>query len=169
MKTLHWTLLPLFIWFVVVQPSDVARIGPQAVRLHSVFGLIFVTLALIWSADYLFRGLAGRPGPKLKGRLRPFHQILHKVLIWGLFLVALTGFLLGVTASRQLFAGDLVPIGVPLGLPRANDFVGLVHTVEFYGLAVVAAVHALFHIWRHIWLRDNALRIMVPKMFHRFL
>ncbi|MEL7230085.1 MAG: cytochrome B, partial [Pseudomonadota bacterium] len=70
---------------------------------------------------------------------------------------------------RQLFAGDLVPIGVPLSLPRANDWVGLIHSIEFYGLAAVAVAHAGFHIWRHFVLRDNALRIMLPRALHRFL
>ena len=94
---------------------------------------------------------------------------MHKALIWGLFGVALTGFGLGLTASRQLWAGDLVPIAYPLGLPDLNDLVGTLHIVEFYALAAIAVVHAGFHIWRHVRLRDNALRIMAPKALHRYL
>ncbi|MEL7272674.1 MAG: cytochrome b/b6 domain-containing protein [Pseudomonadota bacterium] len=169
LKILHWSMVPLFVWFTLVQPADVARIGATAIWFHSVLGLVFVTLALIWTADYLWRGLASRPGPKLPLWGKRFHQIIHKTLIWGMFLVAFTGFLLGVTASRQLFAGDLVPIGVPLSLPKANDWVGLIHSIEFYGLAAVAVAHAGFHIWRHFALRDNALRIMLPRALHRFL
>lgn len=169
LKIVHWSILPLTAWFLLVTPSDVARAGAWAVRLHSVLGLIFVTLALGWTADYLRRGLAGRPGPKLGPRARRLHWWLHRVLIWGLFGVALTGFLLGLTASRQLWAGGIVPIAMPLGLPDANDLVGRVHAVEFYLLAGVVAFHAGFHIWRHVALRDNALRIMAPKRLHRFL
>ena len=36
-------------------------------------------------------------------------------------------------------------------------------------LAVIVLLHAGFHIWRHVRLRDNALRIMVPRRFHRYL
>lgn len=169
LKILHWNMVPLFFWFVLVQPADVAKIGSGAIWFHSLLGLVFVTLALVWTVDYLWQGLASRPGPKLPLWGRRFHQIIHKTLIWGMFLVALTGFALGITASRQLFAGDLVPIGVPLDLPRANDWVGIIHSIEFYGLALVALAHAGFHIWRHFGLRDNALRIMVPRVLHRFL
>ncbi len=56
-----------------------------------------------------------------------------------------------------------------MGWPRLNSLVGIVHSIEFYGLAALALFHAGFHIWRHIKLRDNALRIMAPKVFHRYL
>ena len=49
------------------------------------------------------------------------------------------------------------------------DLVGLIHSIEFYALAGIALAHAAFHIWRHLRLRDNALRIMAPKVLHRFL
>ena len=169
LKALHWAMLPLFAWFVLVQPADVRRVGPWAVQLHSVLGLIFVSLALFWTADYLRRGLASRPGPKLPPWAARLHPLLHKSLIWGIFLVALTGFGLGVTSSVQLWAGGIVPIGLPLGLPAANDLVGLIHSIEFYLLAGLAALHAAFHIWRHLRLRDNALRIMAPRALHWWL
>jgi len=169
LKAIHWTMVPLALWFTLVQPRDVAAIGPWAVELHSILGLVFVSGALIWWADYLRRGLASRPGPKLPPWARRVHWVLHRVMIWGLFSVALTGLGLGLTASRQLWAGGVVPIGVPLGLPRANDVIGLIHSIEFYLLAAIIAFHAGFHIWRHIALRDNALRIMFPRALHRYL
>ncbi|MFO8126622.1 cytochrome b/b6 domain-containing protein [Yoonia sp.] len=169
LKWMHWLMVPLFVWFVVVQPGDVRRLGPAAVQFHSVMGLAFVSLALFWTVDYMRKGLASRPGPKLPAKVRPFHQLLHKVLIWGIFLVALTGFGLGLTSAVLLWAGGIVPIAPPLDLPQANDFIGKVHEIEFYALAVIAGMHALFHLWRHFRLRDNALRIMAPKILHRFL
>ena len=169
LKWLHGTMLPFFVWFVLVQPNDVARVGAWAVQLHSVFGLIFVTGCLLWTADYLRRGLASRPGPKLPGWARRVHAVMHRVIVWGLSGVALTGFLLGLTSSRVLFAGGVLPIAPALGLPEANDLVGLVHTFEFYALAVIVAAHAVFHVWRHLVLRDNALRIMAPRVLHRWL
>lgn len=169
LKWAHWSMAPLFLWFFFVQPADVARIGPGAVKLHSVLGLVFVTIALLWSADYFRRGLASRPGPKLPPWGRVAHRVLHRALIWGIFGVALTGFLLGLTSSRLLWAGGIVPIAPPLGLPEANALAGRIHEIEFYLLAGIAAAHALFHIWRHLRLRDNALRIMAPRALHRFL
>ncbi len=169
LKALHWAMVPLFAWFVLVQPADVARMGAGAVRFHSLMGLVFVSTALFWTALHLRRGLFSRPGPKLRGWARWLHPVLHKTLIWGIFGVALTGLLIGITSSVQLWAGGIVPIALPLDLPRANDWVGMIHSIEFYGLALIAAAHAGFHIWRHLALRDNALRIMAPKVLHRFL
>ena len=169
LKALHWVMVPLFIWFLLVKPKDVTPFGPAAFQAHSILALIFVSLSLLWFADMMRRGLASRPSPMLKGWLRPFHSWMHRILIWGLFFVALTGFLLGLTSSILLKAGGFLPIAPPLGLNQANDIVGTVHIVQFYTLGVVAGGHALFHIWRHYRLKDNALRIMVPKRFHPYL
>lgn len=169
LKMMHAAMIPLMVWFTLVQPADVAKFGPFWVDLHSVFGLVFVSLALLWSVDYWRRGLASRPGPKLPIWARSLHFWLHRIIIWGVFLVAVGGFFIGVTASRQLWAGNVVPIAVPLDLPQANDLVGTLHAIEFYLLALIILGHATFHIWRHYWLRDNALRIMAPKALHKYL
>ncbi|MEM9579397.1 MAG: cytochrome b/b6 domain-containing protein [Pseudomonadota bacterium] len=169
LKWLHWTMVPLFVWFVLVTPDDVLPFGPRAFQAHSILALIFVTLSLAWYADYMRRGLASRPGPKLTGWMRRAHRWMHVTLIWGLFLVAFGGFLLGLTSSRLLKAGGFLPIAPPLGLKDANHIVGKAHIYQFYALGAVVAAHALFHIWRHYRLRDNALRIMLPKALHRFL
>jgi len=99
LKLLHAAMIPLMIWFTVITPADVARFGPFWVDFHSVMGLIFVSLALLWSADYFRRGLASRPGPKLPAWARHTHYWLHRVIIWGVFLVAVGGFFIGLTAS----------------------------------------------------------------------
>jgi cytochrome b561 len=169
LKVLHAAMITLMIWFTVIQPADVARFGRFWVDFHSVMGLIFVSLALLLSADYFQRGLASRPGPKLPTWARHTHVWLHRVIIWDVFLVAVGGFFIGLTASRQLWAGNIVPIAVPLNMPQTHDIIGTFHTVKFYLLAVIIAGHAAFHIWRHYGLRNNALRIMAPKALHKFL
>ena len=169
LKFLHWGIVPLFVWFLIVQPKDIRPFGPAAFQFHSILGLIFVSFTLVWFAMYLRKGLASRPGPKLQSWARRIHRPLHLVLIWGLFFIAVTGFLLGLTSSVLLMAGGVLPTAPPLGLPAWNDFVGYVHYLEFYSLALIVLFHAGFHVWRHIKLRDNALRIMAPRMFHRYL
>lgn len=169
LKAVHWMMVPLLVWFILVTPSDVVPLGPKAFQFHSILALFFVTLCLGWTADYMRRGLASRPGPKLPPWARTAHQWLHKLLIWGLFLVALTGFLLGLTSAVLLKAGGFLPIAPPLDMRQANAFIGTFHIYEFYLLALIAVIHAGFHIWRHLHLRDNALRIMVPRALHRFL
>lgn len=165
----HALMIPLVIWFIFVTPDDVLPFGPAAFQAHSMLALVFVTISLIWYADYLRRGLAGRPGPKLGARARRYHRIIHVTIIWGLFGVAVTGFLIGLTSSRLLKAGGFLPIAPPLGLPEANEMIGTLHIFEFYLLGAIIILHAGFHIWRHVWLRDNALRIMTPKFLQRYL
>ncbi|MBF9061419.1 cytochrome B [Rhodobacterales bacterium HKCCSP123] len=169
LKALHWGLVPFFLWFLFADPEALRRAGPAWFTLHSVNGLIFVTLSLVWTIWHLRRGLASRPGPKLPPWARRLHPILHKTLIWGLFLVALGGFGLGLTAARMMQAGGIVPIAPPLDLPRAHAAVSLFHVWQFYALAAVALAHAIFHVWRHVVLHDNALRIMAPRALHRWL
>ncbi|MCX7559067.1 cytochrome B [Sulfitobacter sp. F26204] len=169
LKVLHWAMVPMLVWFLLVTPDDVLPFGPKAFQAHSFLALIFVTMCLIWTADYLRRGLASRPGPKLAPWARIMHQALHKLLIWGLFGVAVTGFLLGLTSAVLLKAGGFLPIAPPMNMAQANQIIGQIHVFEFYLLALIALVHAGFHIWRHLKLRDNALRIMAPRALHRYL
>ncbi|RME94527.1 MAG: hypothetical protein D6773_19485 [Alphaproteobacteria bacterium] len=83
--------------------------------------------------------------------------------------MALTGFLLGLTSPVLLKAGGFLPIAPPMGWIEMNRIIGKVHIYQFYALAALIAFHAGFHIWRHVKLKDNALRIMVPRIFHRWL
>lgn len=170
LKGMHIAMIPLTFWFVIATPDFVRSLwGARGAVINSDIALIFVTLCLIWSVDYFFRGLAGRPGPKLSPRMKLFHRVLHRTIVWGLFLVALGGFLLGLTSERMLFAGGWLPIAPPLGLARANEIIGKLHIYQFYALAGIIALHAAFHVCRHVRLKDNALRIMAPKVLHRFL
>ncbi|MGB3245279.1 MAG: cytochrome b/b6 domain-containing protein [Sulfitobacter sp.] len=169
LKVLHWSMVPLLIWFMLVTPDDVLPFGPTAFQFHSILALVFVTICLLWTGDHLRRGLASRPGPKLPAWARYLHQALHKALIWGLFGVAVTGFLLGLTSAVLLKAGGFLPIAPPMHMRQANELIGTIHIYEFYLLAAIAVIHAGFHIWRHVRLRDNALRIMAPKALHKYL
>ena len=163
-------MLPLFVWFLFMTPDIVLRLGGSTFfTIHSNLALVFVSLCLLWTASLMRKGLASRPGPKLRPWARRFHRWIHLIIIWGLFGVAFTGFLLGLTSAVLLKAGGFLPIAPPLDLKHANELVGQIHIIEYYCLAVVVLAHALFHIWRHMHLKDNALRIMAPKAMHRFL
>jgi cytochrome b561 len=169
LKILHFVMFPLALWFTLTDPGDNLPASPEVLRFQSILALIFVTGAVIWTLDALFKGMVSRPGPKLPQWARRVHWWMHRVLVWGIALVALTGLGLGITASRQLWAGGIVPIGVPLSMPDLNRIIGKIHLWEFYLLAGLIGLHALFHIWRHYRLRDNALRIMAPKRWHKYL
>ncbi|MEM1232958.1 MAG: cytochrome b/b6 domain-containing protein, partial [Pseudomonadota bacterium] len=163
LKALHWSLLPFFVWFIFADPGVIRRWGPRWFQLHSLMGLGFCVIALAWTAVSLRNGLLSRPGPKLPGWGKSFHRLSHLALVWSLFLVAFGGFLLGLTASFQMKAGGFLPFAPPLRLPRAHDLIGTAHSYQFYSMIALVAGHAAFHIWRHVRLRDNALKIMAPK------
>ena len=169
LKIVHWTMLPLVVWFVLIGPPQAHALGPWGFLLHSNLALLFVILCLGWTADFVRRGLATKRTPKLSSGAALVHWWMHRTIIWGLFGVALTGFLLGLTSPRLLKAGGFLPFAPPLDMERANEWVGLLHIVEFYALGLLIVGHAGFHVWRHYRLRDNALRIMVPRRLHRFL
>ncbi|MCX7564773.1 cytochrome B [Sulfitobacter sp. F26169L] len=169
LKWTHGAMMPLFVWFLLVTPDMVVPLGGHWFALHSNLALVFVSICLLCTVGLMRRGLASRPGPKLQGWARKVHRPLHLAIIWGLFVVALGGFLLGLTSAVQLKAGLWLPIAPPMGWQRANEVVGRLHIYQFYLLGVVILLHAAFHIWRHFRLRDNALRIMAPKVLHRFL
>ena len=169
-KWLHLAMIPLVVWFVIATPDFVRWLwGPRGNEINSDIALLFVTLALVWCADSFVRGMVGRPGPKLSLRLKTFHRVLHRALIGMLFAIPVGGFLLGLTASRQLLAAGWLPIAPPQHWERANEIIGALHIWQFYALAALALLHAAFHVWRHLRLGDNALRIMAPKALHRFL
>ena len=169
LKVIHWTVLPLLIWFLIIGPPEAFALGSWGFLIHSNLALVFVLMCLFWTGDFMRNGLATRRSPKLPQWALTVHWWMHRLLIWGLFFVAVSGFLLGLTSNSLLKAGGFLPIAPPLGLPRMNDLIGTVHIIEFYGLGALVVLHAVFHIWRHFWLRDQALKIMVPRVFHRFL
>ena len=169
LKLLHWTIVPLFVWFLLVGPPQAEALGAWGFAIHSNLALLFVVLCLFWTGDFLVRGLATTRTPKLPGWARRVHWWMHRTIVWGLFGVALGGFLIGLTSPVMLKAGLFLPIAPPLGLAEANAVIGDLHVAQFYALGVLVLAHAAFHVWRHVVLRDNALRIMAPKALHRFL
>lgn len=169
LKWLHWGIIPFFVWFVFADPEVIRRWGPGWFQFHSTMGLGFSVIALAWTAFSLRNGLLSRPGPKLPTWAKRVHRLMHLGLVASLFLVAFGGFLLGLTASFQMKAGGVLPFAPPLDMPRTHDLVGVAHVYQFYSMIGLVAAHAVFHIWRHLRLRDNALRIMAPKRLHRFL
>ena len=162
-------MVPLLAWFALVGPPEAHALGPWGFLLHSNLALLFVVICLGWTGHFLWRGLETKRTPKLGPRAARAHWWMHRTIVWGLFGVALGGFLLGLTAPRLFKAGGFLPFAPPLDLEVLHDWIGTIHIVQFYALCALVAAHALFHVWRHVRLRDNALRVMAPRALHRFL
>lgn len=106
----------------------------------------YVAIAVLWLALTLTHGMLARPGPKLRGAVRALFVPMH----WGLHGL--------IAVSAGLNAGELVGV-VPPGPAWTSLLV----------LLSAAAFHAIFHIWRHGALYDNALRLITPRFIHKYL
>lgn len=106
----------------------------------------FVVCVAFWVGIALARGLIGKPGPKLGPATRAVYPWMHRALYLGLAISA------GLNAAELL--GWIAPGGAWTSL------------LVLLGLG---ALHGLFQFWRHNALFDGALRLITPKVMHRYL
>ncbi|WP_415402288.1 cytochrome b/b6 domain-containing protein [Tateyamaria sp. SN3-11] len=169
LKWLHWLSFALILWFWLVEPEDVARLGGAALATHAGMGTILALLSGAWFAMYMRKGLASRAGPKLPIWARHAHGLKHKALTWGLPGVVLSGALAGFAAPYAIHLFGVIPFFPGIGTKGLQSFFEGLHEIAFDGLLVVLVLHVAFHLWRHYIIKDNALRIMAPKRLHRHL
>lgn len=171
-KWLHWISFGLIIYFFISEPHVRGTGDARAAQLstHAGMGMILALITLIWSILYLSRGQLGRPGPKLPDWGKRVYRIVNTGLYWMLPVMVLSGALAGLVSDYPVAGFGSIPLN-PTGWGTAglHDLAEEIHAIVFNATLVLISVHALFHIWRHFRLRDNALRLMVPKMLHRYL
>ena len=109
--------------------------------------LAYAACALTMCALALWFGLMNGPGPRLEGAFRALHPWLHR----GLYLLLGWGAL--ALASETLAR--------PLPGPEAR--------MLLLALLALAAIHAVFNLWRHTALGDGALRRITPRSLHNIL
>lgn len=107
----------------------------------------FVVACLCFAAIGLVFGLMTKPGPKLTGIVRRAHPWLHRAMYW---LMAACALIVGAEAL-----GHATP--------------GVTGSLAQMVLFSAASLHAIYHLWRHTALRDNALRIITPRALHKYL
>lgn len=182
LKWLHWPMAPLIVWFRVVEPDHVADAAPAAAKTaalatHAGVGLLMALMVMIWVLGYWRDGPAGRPGPKLSSRARRIHTITHHALYWAMPAALLSGALAGLAAPFPVEAFGAIPLNfggwvgtaIGVGAVSVHDIAMEIHEIAFNLLTLIAIAHIAFHLWRHYLLRDGALRIMAPRMLHRWL
>lgn len=106
----------------------------------------FVIAGAVWIGVMIKGGLLGKPGPKLTGVFRTAFPWMH----YGMY------GLLGIAVVIN--AIDL--IGVDADTAAWNSLLVLL---------VASIFHSIFHLWRHTALYDGALRMMTPKIWHKYL
>ena len=173
-KWLHWLAFALILWFFAVEPEVSERASPAAQSMqlatHAGMGMLLAVVTIVWSAVYLKNGPLGRPGPKLPGWGKRVHRVVNTGLYWLLPLTVLTGGLAGLASEYPVLGFGVVPLNpAGWGTPGLHEVMEEVHEFTFDVTILVIVAHAAFHIWRHVGLRDNALRIMAPKALHGYL
>ena len=159
----------LILYFFLVEPEENRADPGGALSTHAGMEVLLALIVALWLGVYLRKGLAVRPGPKLPGWAKRFHGLNHKVLQRGVPAVVATGAFAGLAAPFVIRAFGLVqinPAAVPMGLHKLAQEV---HEIAFDALIVLVVLHALFHLWRQFLLKDNALRIMLPKVLHKHI
>ncbi|WP_299623079.1 cytochrome b/b6 domain-containing protein [uncultured Tateyamaria sp.] len=169
LKALHWLSFLLIAYLGLVEPQDVEGLGGAALATHAGMGTLLALLTTGWITMYLRKGLASRPGPKLPAWAKWAHPVLHKVMMWGLPAMVLSGALAGFAAPYAISAFGVIPLFPGIGAEGIHDLLTNLHEVAFNGLLIALGAHVAFHLWRHYGLRDNALRIMAPKALHKYL
>ena len=169
LKWLHWLCLPLITYFWLVEPEENRADPSAALSTHAGVGMVLGVIVVIWFCIYLVKGVTGRAGPKLPGWAKRVHPIMHKALYIGLPVMLVSGGLTGLLAPFAVNGFGMVPISLEIGSKGVYEFLQDVHELVFNGLITIIVVHTVFHLWRHFILKDNALRIMVPKVLHKYL
>ncbi|SPF79915.1 cytochrome b [Pseudoprimorskyibacter insulae] len=168
-KTLHWTCAFLILYFFLVEPEDVRNLGAAALATHAGVGLLLAIASVVWFVIFAIKGLAGRAGPKLPPLAKRVHPVVHRILYFGLPFVVFTGAMTAIGAPYVIKAFGIVPLNTGGGTKALQGVFVEVHEIAFNILLFTIVAHAVFHLWRHYILRDNALRIMTPKALHRYL
>ncbi|WP_371168378.1 cytochrome b [Aliiroseovarius sp. 2305UL8-7] len=168
-KWLHWLAFGLILYFFIVEPEGVRGSPGLGLATHSGMGIILALVAAVWLGLFVKNGLAGRAGPKLPVWGKRFHGLSHRLLQIGLPVTVATGAFAGLAAPFAIKAFGVLQINPAAGTKGLHEFTEEIHEIAFDALVVLIVAHAGFHLWRHFMLKDNALRIMVPKMLHRYL
>ena len=168
-KWLHWLAFGLILYFYLVEPDESRTDPAGALSTHAGVGILLALVVGIWFAMFMIKGLAGRAGPKLPAPAKRAYPLMHKALYIGMPVMMITGGLLGLAAPYVIKGFGIIPLGAGNGGKGLYDFLEEIHEIAFDALIIGIVLHAVFHIWRHYWLKDNALRIMAPKILHKYL
>lgn len=169
LKWMHWASFALILYFFIVEPEENRADPGGTLSMHAGFGLLLGLVTAFWLWTFLRKGLIGRPGPKLPGWGKSFHRLSHHTLQIGLPFMVATGAFAGLAAPFLIKAFGVVPINFAGGTKTLHDLAEDIHEWAFDLLIIAIVLHALFHLWRHFGLKDNALRVILPNALHRFL
>lgn len=169
LKWLHWLSFGLILYFFLVEPEESRNAPGLALATHAGVGLVLAIVVALWTGRFMRNGLTGRAGPKLPAWAKKFHGLNHRFIQYGLPVMVATGALAGLLAPFSIRAFGIFPINTPAGSKSLHALAEEIHEIAFDALILLIVLHVAFHLWRHFLLKDNALRIMMPKFLHKYL
>lgn len=173
-KWLHWLTFGLMLYFFFVEPEvggpGLGELRSNQLSTHAGMGMLLGVVTLIWCFIYFRNGPLGRPGPKLPGWGKRVHRVVNTGLYWLVPTTVATGGMAGLASDYPVRGFGVIPLN-PSGWGGRwiHEVMEEIHEIAFDATILLIFAHLSFHVWRHIRLKDNALRIMTPKILHRYL
>ena len=165
-KFLHWAIVVLIIaQYVIIEAAEELPDGLEkfaAITRHKSLGMLVLGLALARIAWKLANRQHPAPVPMPRGQ-RIAAAAGHGLLYLLLLAQPISGWLMSSAANYPVTFFGLFQFPALVGAdPGAHEFYEEVHEALFGALATVAVLHALAAVYHHLWLKDDALRRMLP-------
>jgi cytochrome b561 len=165
-KLLHWTIVVLIIaQFFIAESADELPDGIEKLRVlswHKSFGMLVLILALVRIGWRLAN--RGAPAPVPMPRRQQIAAAAGHGLLYLLVLAQpITGWAMSSAANYPVTLFGWIQFPALVGANHdLHEALADVHEGLFYALAAVATLHAAAAIYHHVWMKDDALRRMLP-------
>ena len=165
-KFLHWTIVVLIIaQYFIAESADELPDGVEKLSLiswHKSFGMVVLILALARIAWRLAN--RGTPAPVPMPKRQQIAAATGHGLLYLLILAQpLTGWAMSSAANYPVTLFGWFQFPALVGASHdLHEILEEVHEVNFYALVIVAVLHAAAALYHHFWMKDDALRRMLP-------
>jgi cytochrome b561 len=165
-KLLHWSIVLLIIaQFFIAESADELPDGLEKLKVlswHKSFGMLVLILALVRIGWRLANRGAPAPVP-MPRRQRVAAAAGHGLLYLLVLAQPITGWAMTSAANYPVTLFGWVQFPALVGANHdLHEALADVHEGLFVALAVVAALHAAAAVYHHVWMKDDALRRMLP-------
>lgn len=165
-KFLHWSIVILIIaQYVIAEAAEELPDGLDKFAMitrHKSLGMLVLVLALArigWK--FANRGLP--PPVPMPARQRIAAAAGHGLLYLLLLAQPISGWLMSSAANYPVTFFGLFQFPALIGADHdLHEALEEVHEALFAALVVVSVLHALAAVYHHVWMKDDALRRMLP-------
>jgi cytochrome b561 len=165
-KILHWTIVVLIIvQYFIAEAADELPDGLEKLSLisrHKSFGMLVLILAVMRIGWRLAN--RGSPAPVPMPRRQQVAAAAGHGLLYLLVLAQpITGWAMSSAANYPVTLFGWIQFPALVGAsPDLHEVLEDLHKSLFWVLAAVAMLHAAAAVYHHLWMKDNALRRMLP-------